>query len=79
MTAFRILSLRVLRIILCRGLRHQYVWATVAVRPTNMGQAVGKFDVESGEVKVWQEPGGLAGETRVLLLSNSCRAIGGGP
>ena len=47
----------------CRGVKHRYVWANVASRPTNMGNAIGKFDVETGEVKVWHEAGALPGAT----------------
>ncbi|GAX75777.1 hypothetical protein CEUSTIGMA_g3220.t1 [Chlamydomonas eustigma] len=43
------------------GLKHRYVWGTVAARPTKLGNAIGKFDVETGEVLTWHEEGAHAG------------------
>mmetsp|Transcript_40285 Transcript_40285/g.89470 ORF Transcript_40285/g.89470 Transcript_40285/m.89470 type:complete len:546 (-) Transcript_40285:771-2408(-) len=45
-----------------RGQKARYVYANAAVRPTNMGNGLGKFDVEQGTATVWHEEGALPGE-----------------
>jgi hypothetical protein len=50
----------------CSGLKHRYVWGTVAARPTKLGNGVGKFDVETGKVLTWQEEGAHAGRCHFL-------------
>lgn len=42
---------------------YRYAYGMAAVRPTNMGNALAKFDLQTRSVvKVWHEPGGLTGE-----------------
>jgi carotenoid cleavage dioxygenase-like enzyme len=45
-----------------RGKKHRYVYCLAARRPTNLGNGLAKHDLETGEVKVWYEEGGMAGE-----------------
>ncbi|KAF5842235.1 carotenoid oxygenase [Dunaliella salina] len=45
-----------------RGLKHRYVYALAAVRPTNLGNALAKHDTLTGEAQTWHEPGGATGE-----------------
>lgn len=45
-----------------RGQDYQYAWGTAAVRPTNVNNALAKFDVRSKECMLWHEGGGLVGE-----------------
>lgn len=44
-----------------RAKAYQYVYCLSAVRPTNMGNALSKLDLTSGEVKTWHTPGGAVG------------------
>eukprot|EP00955_Chlamydomonas_euryale_P067262 359802-Chlamydomonas_euryale.AAC.3 len=46
-----------------RGRRHRYVWGTCAARPTNVGNALCKLDIEAGAVAAtWHAPGCLPSE-----------------
>ena len=45
-----------------RGHAHRYVWMSAAVRPTNVTNALVKFDVETSKSIFWHEPGALPGE-----------------
>ena len=45
-----------------RGNEHRYVWMSAAVRPTNVTNALVKFDVETSQSMYWHEPGALPGE-----------------
>jgi carlactone synthase/all-trans-10'-apo-beta-carotenal 13,14-cleaving dioxygenase len=40
----------------------RYAYVMNAVRPTNMGNALAKLDLLTGESKTWREPGGAPGE-----------------
>ena len=40
----------------------RYVYLTCAVRPTNIGNALAKVDLETGDAKVWHHPGGVVGK-----------------
>jgi len=40
----------------------RYAYVLNAVRPTNMGNALAKLDLATGESKTWREPGGAPGE-----------------
>ncbi|KAJ9520353.1 hypothetical protein QJQ45_030310 [Haematococcus lacustris] len=53
------------------GREHRYVYCMGAVRPTNMGNALAKLDVQRGTSKMWHEPGGLAGEPHFLARPGS--------
>ncbi|KAI8476369.1 MAG: carotenoid oxygenase [Monoraphidium minutum] len=45
-----------------RGRPYRYAYVLSAVRPTNMGNALSKIDVESGETLTWHIPGAAVGE-----------------
>lgn len=45
-----------------RGKRHRYVWMSAAVRPTNVTNALVKFDTKTSSSICWHEPGALPGE-----------------
>lgn len=45
-----------------RGRRYRYAYALSAVRPTNMGNALSKIDVETGDALTWHQPGAAVGE-----------------
>lgn len=44
----------------------RYVYGMTAVRPTNMGNALGKHDLSTGTCQVWYEPGGMPGEPQFI-------------
>jgi carlactone synthase/all-trans-10'-apo-beta-carotenal 13,14-cleaving dioxygenase len=49
------------------GRKHRYVWGTAAIRPTNVNNAIAKFDLETRKcVGLWHEPGGIVGEPRFI-------------
>eukprot|EP00798_Chlamydomonas_sp_ICE-L_P018170 gene18170-24602_t len=50
------------------GKKNQYTWALVATRPTNLGNSLGKFDLEAGTCKVFHEEGSMPGEP--VFLAN---------
>lgn len=45
-----------------RGQAYRYSYFLSAVRPTNMGNALSKVDLETGAVQTWHMPGGAVGE-----------------
>lgn len=45
-----------------RGEKHRYVWLSAAVRPTNVTNALVKFDTETSSSIYWHEEGALPGE-----------------
>jgi carotenoid cleavage dioxygenase-like enzyme len=45
-----------------RGQAYRYAYCLSAVRPTNMGNALTKLDLQTGEVQTWHAPGGAVGE-----------------
>lgn len=45
-----------------KGKEHRYVWMSAAVRPTNVTNALVKFDTETSSSLYWHEPGSLPGE-----------------
>jgi len=45
-----------------RGKEYRYFWGSAAVRPTNVSNALVKFDIEKKESKLWHEPGSMPGE-----------------
>ena len=45
-----------------RGRPYRYAYVLSAVRPTNMGNALSKIDVETGDAKTWHEKGAAVGE-----------------
>jgi len=45
-----------------KGTRHRYVWMSAAVRPTNVTNALVKFDTETSSSLYWHESGSLPGE-----------------
>lgn len=48
---------------LVKGRKHRFVWLSGAVRPTNVTNALVKFDVEAKTSVFWHEPGALPGES----------------
>lgn len=48
---------------LIKGRKHRYVWLSGAVRPTNVANALVKFDVETSSSLLWHEEGALPGES----------------
>lgn len=54
------------------GRKNRYVWGTAAVRPTNVNNAIAKFDLETRKcVGLWHEPGGIVGEPRFVPRHDS--------
>jgi hypothetical protein len=47
-------------VVFCLSCRFSYFLS--AVRPTNMGNALSKLDLQTGEVQTWHTPGGAVGE-----------------
>eukprot|EP00775_Hariotina_reticulata_P013764 gene13764-13883_t len=45
-----------------RGKPYRYMYCLSAVRPTNMGNALTKFDLAQGTAMTWHSPGGAVGE-----------------
>ncbi|KAI8111186.1 hypothetical protein M9434_004759 [Picochlorum sp. BPE23] len=45
-----------------KGKQHRYVWLSAAQRPTNVTNALVKFDTETSHALRWHEPGSLPGE-----------------
>ncbi|GLI62522.1 hypothetical protein VaNZ11_005179 [Volvox africanus] len=45
-----------------RGKPYRYAYGTAAVRPTNMGNALARHDLELGTSTLWHEPGALPAE-----------------
>lgn len=45
-----------------KGKEYRYAWGTCAVRPTNVNNAIGKFDTVQGTCTTWHEPGSIVGE-----------------
>ncbi|KAG2488934.1 hypothetical protein HYH03_012555 [Edaphochlamys debaryana] len=45
-----------------RGLPYRYAYGTAAVRPTNMGNALARHDLQEGTSKIWFEPGAMPSE-----------------
>ena len=48
---------------LSKGRKHRFVWLSGAVRPTNVTNALVKFDLETKASLTWHEPGALPGES----------------
>ena len=49
------------------GRKNRYVWGTAAIRPTNVNNAIAKFDLETRKCAgLWHEPGGIVGEPRFI-------------
>ena len=48
---------------LVKGRKHRYVWVSGAVRPTNVTNALVKYDLETSTSLFWHEPGALPGES----------------
>ena len=46
-----------------RGRKHRYVWLSGAVRPTNVTNALVRYDLETSSSLFWHEPGALPGES----------------
>ncbi|KAF6266758.1 carotenoid oxygenase [Scenedesmus sp. NREL 46B-D3] len=45
-----------------RSQQYRYGYCLSAVRPTNMGNALSKMDLQQGSALTWHEPGGVVGE-----------------
>jgi len=45
-----------------RSQPYRYSYCLSAVRPTNMGNALSKLDLQAGTVQTWHAPGGAVGE-----------------
>jgi hypothetical protein len=45
-----------------RGQPYRYTYFLSAVRPTNMGNALTKLDLQTGASQTWHTPGGAVGE-----------------
>lgn len=45
-----------------KGKQHRYVWLSAAQRPTNVTNALVKFDTDTSQALRWHEPGSLPGE-----------------
>jgi hypothetical protein len=45
-----------------RGQQYRYAYCLSAVRPTNIGNALSKIDLQQGGAQSWHEPGGAVGE-----------------
>lgn len=45
-----------------RSQPYRYSYCLSAVRPTNMGNALSKLDLQTGTVQTWHAPGGAVGE-----------------
>jgi carotenoid cleavage dioxygenase-like enzyme len=68
-----------------RGQAYRYAYCLSAVRPTNMGNALSKLDLQTGAVQTWHSPGGAVGEFGMLgglgggigPYNASCSAAGG--
>lgn len=45
-----------------RGQAYRYAYCLSAVRPTNMGNALSKLDLQTGAALTWHSPGGAVGE-----------------
>lgn len=50
-------NLALLWVLSCR-----FAYFLSAVRPTNMGNALSKVDLQTGAVQTWHTPGGAVGE-----------------
>lgn len=50
--------------VLLLHIHHRYVYLACAVRPSNIGNALAKLDLCTGEVKVWHAPGGITGDNK---------------
>lgn len=44
-----------------RGAAYRYAYCLSAARPTNMGNALSKMDLQQGTAQTWHEPGGALG------------------
>ncbi len=42
------------------------MYTTAAELPTNIGNALGKFDVETGSYKLWSDPASIPGEPMMI-------------
>ncbi len=58
-----------------RGKPYRYAYSTAAVRPTNMGNALARHDLELGTTRLWYEPGCMPGEYDMLHLFFSASII----
>jgi hypothetical protein len=45
-----------------RSQAYRYAYCLSAVRPTNIGNALSKMDLQQGSAQTWHEPGGAVGE-----------------
>jgi hypothetical protein len=45
-----------------RSQAYRYSYCLSAVRPTNIGNALSKMDLQQGSAQTWHEPGGAVGE-----------------
>jgi hypothetical protein len=50
-----------------RGQAYRYSYCLSAVRPTNMGNALSKLDLQTGAAQTWHSPGGAVGKLGVMV------------
>lgn len=54
-----------------KGQNARYVWGTAAVQPTNVNNALAKFDLVERRCATWHEGGGVVGEPLFIPAPNS--------
>lgn len=54
-----------------KGREHRYIWGSAAVRPTNVSNALIKFDTVQKKSMWWHEPGSLPGEPCFIPAPNA--------
>ncbi len=59
----------------CRSKPYRYAYSLAAKRPTNMGNALAKYDTHTGEVKLWHEDECAPGELCVGVCLCKCVCV----